>query len=319
MATINAVVDTLSTELNAWRKEMEASLESVKQVVSKSIGPAPQYPYVPSNDDNTKMSGFFSQLHKMGFKDVGTLLQLLNSELKGVQDDNNYLLENLVSLLSKLDPTSQLSNQLTGAFINNLWNAVPHPPQTSLGAQYKYRDADGANNNIRSPQLGAANTPYARAAKPSVLQAVALPDPGHVFDSLMARGDNFEPHPNKISSMLFYLAIIIIHDIFRTVSIRVPCIHVLLLTRCSLTKTSISRRLAAISISLHSTEAHKKNKALSGRSRTESSSPIASQRREFLVFPPELVFLLSCSIDSTIMPSLSSHCKLLAPFGTKNI
>jgi hypothetical protein len=35
----------------------------------------------------------------------------------------------------------------------------------------------------------------------------------------MARGDKFEPHPNKISSMLFYLATIIIHDIFRTVSL----------------------------------------------------------------------------------------------------
>jgi linoleate 8R-lipoxygenase/9,12-octadecadienoate 8-hydroperoxide 8R-isomerase len=50
------------------------------------------------------------------------------------------------------------------------------------------------------------------------LQNIALPDPGVIFDSLMARGDKFEPHPNKISSMLFYLATIIIHDIFRTVS-----------------------------------------------------------------------------------------------------
>jgi hypothetical protein len=71
---------------------------------------------------------------------------------------------------------------------------------------------------VRAPQLGAANTPYARSAKPTILQNIALPDPGVIFDSLMARGDKFEPHPNKISSMLFYLATIIIHDIFRTVS-----------------------------------------------------------------------------------------------------
>lgn len=32
----------------------------------------------------------------------------------------------------------------------------------------------------------------------------------------MARGDIFEPHPNGISSMLFYFATVIIHDIFRT-------------------------------------------------------------------------------------------------------
>ena len=217
----NGAVDTSSTESkpDAWRKEIESSLESVKQLVSKSVGPIPEYPYVPGNDNNTKMSGFLTQLHNMGFQDVGTLLQLLNSEVKGVQDDNKFLLENLVSLLSRLDTTSKLSNQLTGAFINNLWNAIPHPPQTSLGTKYKYREADGSNNNIRSPELGMANTPYARAAKPSTLQNIALPDPGVIFDSFMARGDKFEPHPNKISSMLFYLATIIIHDIFRTVSL----------------------------------------------------------------------------------------------------
>ena len=217
----NGTVDTSSTESkpDAWRKEIEASLESVKQLVSKSVGPIPEYPYVPANDNNTKMSGFLSQLHNMGFKDVGTLLQLLNSEVKGVQDDNKFLLENLVSLLSRLDTNSQLSNQLTGAFINNLWNAIPHPPQTSLGTKYKYREADGSHNNIRSPEIGMANTPYTRCAKPSVMQNIALPDPGVVFDSLMARGDKFQPHPNKISSMLFYLATIIIHDAFRTVSL----------------------------------------------------------------------------------------------------
>jgi hypothetical protein len=239
----NGVVDTSSTEPkpDTWRKEIESSLESVKQLVSKSVGPIPEYPYVPGNDDNTKMSGFLSQLHNMGFKDVGTLLQLLNSEVKGVQDDNKFLLENLVSLLSRLDTTSKLSNQLTGAFINNLWNAIPHPPQTSLGTKYKYREADGSNNNIRSPELGMANTPYARTAKPSTLQNIALPDPGVIFDSLMARGDKFEAHPNKISSMLFYLATIIIHDIFRTVSW--PQIHdsERILTRTRTTKTSTIR------------------------------------------------------------------------------
>ena len=57
--------------------------------------------------------------------------------------------------------------------------------------------------------------PYARTVKPQQLQPIALPDPGVVFDSLMARKD-FKEHPNKISSVLFYLASIIIHDVFRT-------------------------------------------------------------------------------------------------------
>lgn len=201
----------------SWRRNVESSLASIRQLVRRSLGPIPRYPYVPGNDDNTKLSGFLSQLHHMGFKDVGTLLQLLNSEVNGVLDDK-LIVEHLVGLLSQLDTNSQLSNQLTGAFINNLWNAVPQPPQTSLGTKYNYREADGSCNNIRSPELGMANTPYARFAKPSVLQNIALPDPGTVFDSLMARGDTFEPHPNKISSMFFYLATIIIHNLFRTVS-----------------------------------------------------------------------------------------------------
>ncbi|KAG0646423.1 Fatty acid oxygenase ppoA [Hyphodiscus hymeniophilus] len=200
----NGPVDTSSTEPNAWRKEIETSLESVKTLVSKSLGPIPQYPYVPGIDDNTKMSGFLSQLHNLGFKDVGTLLSLLNSEVKGVQDDNKFLLENLVGLLSRLDTTSQLSHQLTGAFINNLWNAVPHPPQTSLGVQYKYRE-------LMDPTIISEAHNLERQTHP-----VALPDPGQIFGSLMARRDAFEAHPNKISSMLFYLATIIIHDIFRT-------------------------------------------------------------------------------------------------------
>lgn len=42
------------------------------------------------------------------------------------------------------------------------------------------------------------------------MQPVDLPDPGTLFDSLMAR-KKFTEHPNKISSVLFYIASIIIH------------------------------------------------------------------------------------------------------------
>jgi hypothetical protein len=211
--------------LQSWRQEIVTSLGSVKQLVSKSLSPIPSDPYVPTNDpDKKKMTTFFQDLKKIGFNDVETLLSLLNSEIKGKQDDSKFLLEHLVQLLAKLDDNSEISQKLTNGFINNLWNALPHPPLTSLGTKYKYREADGSFNNIRVPELGAANTPYARSAKPTVLQNIALPDPAAIFDSLMARGDTFEPHPNKISSVLFYLATIIIHDIFRTVG-AFPYLH----------------------------------------------------------------------------------------------
>ena len=69
-----------------------------------------------------------------------------------------------------------------------------------------------APKNFLFPQLGAAGTPYARSVKPETVQKAALPDPEVLFDSVMAR-KGFEPHPNGISSMLFYLASIIIHGV----------------------------------------------------------------------------------------------------------
>lgn len=218
MAT-NGVVDTSSTMPDAWRKEIEASFDAVKHLIGKSLAPIPKNPYVPDNgiDDKTP-SSLLTDLSKLGFKDVETLLTLFYSEVKGRQDDNKFVLEGLVKVLSKLDDGSKISLQLTNGFIDNLWSSLLHPPTTSLGKEFRYRAADGSNNNIREPKLGAAYTPYARSAKPLVLQNIALPDPGDIFDSLMDRGDKFEEHPNKISSMLFYFATIIIHDIFRTVS-----------------------------------------------------------------------------------------------------
>lgn len=66
-----------------------------------------------------------------------------------------------------------------------------------------------------APAIGAANTPYARSVRPQTLSSPDRPDPGDLFDTLMAR-DVFKPHPAKLSSMLFYLASIIIHDLFNT-------------------------------------------------------------------------------------------------------
>lgn len=217
MASRKPAVDTSSTEGGAWRREIDAALYSVRNLISKSLSPIAPYPYVPNNDaDQKQMNSLLTDLRKIGFKDVETLLALFNSQVKGSQDDNKFILEHLVQILSKLGDNSKIAEQLTNGFIDGLWNALPHPPVTSLGSEYKYREADGSKNSILNPTIGAANTPYARCVRPAVLQNVALPDPGTIFDSLMARDNTFEPHPNKISSMLFYQATIIIHDIFRT-------------------------------------------------------------------------------------------------------
>ena len=66
------------------------------------------------------------------------------------------------------------------------------------------------------PQLGQAGSSYARTCTPQTLQPGVLPDPGVIFDSVLAREGEGREHPNNISSNLFYLASIIIHDIFHT-------------------------------------------------------------------------------------------------------
>jgi hypothetical protein len=89
-------------------------------------------------------------------------------------------------------------------------------PQQPNGL-YHYRMPDGSYNNILEPNLGRAGTPYAKSVKTTKRLHGVKPDPSLLFDLLMVRDDNsFKENPAGISSMLFYHASIIIHDIFRT-------------------------------------------------------------------------------------------------------
>lgn len=65
------------------------------------------------------------------------------------------------------------------------------------------------------PHLGAANTPYARSVQPLTMQPSSMPDPSLIFDAVFAR-HQYRSHPNNVSSILFYWASIIIHDLFQT-------------------------------------------------------------------------------------------------------
>jgi linoleate 10R-lipoxygenase len=79
-----------------------------------------------------------------------------------------------------------------------------------VGPKFEYRSADGSWNNPTIPWLGAANTEYARSIAPLTIQPSGLPDAGVIFDSIMAR-EKFTPHPNKVSSVFFAWASLIIH------------------------------------------------------------------------------------------------------------
>lgn len=127
------------------------------------------------------------------------------------------------------------------------------------------------------PQLGAANTPYARSVLPKVTQLGALPDPGVIFDSIFAR-DKFTPHPNNVSSVLFYWASIIIHG-----TLPVSCV-ILGVRRPQMPSQIFSRRTIVTSACLRrpriltfprSTAIPRKIKTQFGRLTTARSSPIA--------------------------------------------
>jgi linoleate 10R-lipoxygenase len=79
-----------------------------------------------------------------------------------------------------------------------------------MGDKHQFRSADGSNNNPILPQLGAANTPYARSIPPNTIQPGAYPDAGLIFDSIFAR-EKFIEHPSGVSSVFFAWASLIIH------------------------------------------------------------------------------------------------------------
>lgn len=113
-------------------------------------------------------------------------------------------------------PTNSLQREnVTRDQVKAKYDKMLHPPLTYLGDAFKYRQADGKYNSALHPHLGQAGAPYAKTV-PSVAHPLgALPDPGDIFDRLMAR-DEDRPSTSGLSSMLVYHATIIIHDIFRT-------------------------------------------------------------------------------------------------------
>lgn len=134
----------------------------------------------------------------------------------GLLDDRQYQIEQIIQLAASLPAGSKTLDDLGAELVKVLWNNLEHPPLSYQGEEFRYRMADGSNNNVMYPQLGAASSPYARTVTPQTLQPGVLPDPGVVFDAIFAREGEGREHPNRLSSMLFYWATIIIHDIFHT-------------------------------------------------------------------------------------------------------
>lgn len=69
-----------------------------------------------------------------------------------------------------------------------MYDDLPHPPATYMGKDYQWRKADGSYNNVDSPDIGKANTPYARSVQQGhPLPVNTMPDAGLIFDTLLRR------------------------------------------------------------------------------------------------------------------------------------
>ncbi|KAJ5605653.1 hypothetical protein N7510_008434, partial [Penicillium lagena] len=195
---------------------LRSKISQIEQVVSASLKPLPIETGNGTYVKEPATTGLAKDLGHTDLKDVKTLAEVAKSAVTGDPvNDREYIMERIIQLAAGLPSTSKNGKEVTGTFLNQLWNDLQHPPISYLGRDAAYRKADGSGNNVLWPQIGAAGTPYARSVQPTTMQAAALPDPGTLFDSLLARKE-FKEHPNQISSVLFYLASIIIHDLFQT-------------------------------------------------------------------------------------------------------
>ncbi|KAL2788440.1 heme peroxidase [Aspergillus keveii] len=197
-------------------QDTPAVFEKYAQVLHASSRPIPYQGGEAAYLEKEHPSSLFNDLRSLGFKDFSSLKDVIKTKINGeLTDDKTMIMERIIQIVSSLPSNSKMRVDLTNIFLDELWGSLPHPPLSYMGSDYAYRSADGSNNNPTLPWLGAANTAYSRSIAPLTVQPGGLPDAGLVFDTLFAR-QKFTPHPNKVSSLFFDWASLIIHDIFQT-------------------------------------------------------------------------------------------------------
>lgn len=217
----------LALSLKSWFSHSELTVPKATKMVGLSVprdSPNGEQPQATSQTPVESLSAIAEQMSRSRLvsdvKLLGQLPNLVYSALSGSGlDDRRMLLEQLITLLASLPISSNISKTLSHALITIISGDIPRPPITYLGKQNRFRTPDGSGNNINMPTLGASEQPYSRNVTPVRPRPVNMPDPGVVFDLLLAR-QSIEHHPSGISSLLFNFANIIIHDIFSTT--RVP-------------------------------------------------------------------------------------------------
>lgn len=200
----------------ATRTDVEATFTQFASLIHASNRPLPDQTGDGSYIQKEESTGFWADMKSLGVKDLVTVKNIIADKASGLpQDDRKMHMEQVIQLVAALPDRSANRMELTGAFLDELWNSMQHPPLSYMTDTWRYRSADGRNNSYIFPMLGAANTPYARSVNPVIAQPGALPDPGLIFDSVLAR-EKFIENPNRVSSIFFNWASLVIHDLFQT-------------------------------------------------------------------------------------------------------
>jgi linoleate 8R-lipoxygenase / 9,12-octadecadienoate 8-hydroperoxide 8R-isomerase len=171
---------------------------------------------IPSGTDHKDENRVLEALRAINPRNIKTVADVALAGVEGEPlDDKQFYMERIIQLTAELPLHDRVSDTLTNKLLSELWFDLEHPPKSYLGSEYSFRQADGSHNNLLWPHVGKAGQPYARSVRATRMQPTARPDPGVVFYAVLAR-KTFKPHPNRISSVLFYLASLIIHDCFHT-------------------------------------------------------------------------------------------------------
>ncbi|KAG5949373.1 hypothetical protein E4U53_005905 [Claviceps sorghi] len=199
------------------KNKKPSSSGSLLQLRTESRRPLPTERGDGRYRDILKRPGLIQDLKSFGLGDLKTLKDIIAAKLTGttLQNDKTMIMERIIQLVATMPRKSKRQEALTNSFIDQLWNSLDHPPLLYMGNEFKYRQPDGSNNNPLFPKLGAAGTPYSRTVKPGPANMGSLPDPEVIYEAVMAR-DVFKKNPNNVSSILWYWATIVVHDLFWT-------------------------------------------------------------------------------------------------------
>ena len=192
-------------------------LDAIKAPLPTQTGDGSVLPKVQDDSVLHDLKVVLRDINNLGFNKIEDLAEVIaDAKRNKPLDDKKYLMEHLIQAASAL-PDDVTSQKITDDFLKTLWEDLQHPPQMLLRDDFVYRQPDGSKNSYLLPDIGKAGMPYARTVAPKTLRSGTMPDPAVLFDTVMARkGDIGTQHPNRVSSILFYLASIIIHDCFKT-------------------------------------------------------------------------------------------------------